>query len=80
MRSHKERRKAEGMPSSVSLEDNGRTSSIVDRGKQHDRRIGSRPSEEGRRAQHDRRIENLGADELQLMFSEMPSPTTKKPS
>ena len=62
MRNHKERRKAEGIPS-VSLEDNGRTTSLVDR-----------------RKQRDRRIENLGADELQLMFSEMPSPTTKKPS
>ena len=62
MRDHKERRKAAGMPS-ASLEDNGRTVSLMDRRKRHERRIG-----------------NLGVDELQLMLSEMPSPTTKKPS
>ena len=62
MRNHKERRKAASTPS-ASLEENGRTASLMDRRKQHDRRIG-----------------NLGVDELQLMLSEMPSPTTKKPS
>jgi hypothetical protein len=33
-----------------------------------------------RRKDHDRRIENLDVDERQLMLSEMPAPTTKKPS
>ncbi len=33
-----------------------------------------------RRKDHDRRIENLDIDERQLMLSEMPAPTIKKPS
>ncbi len=33
-----------------------------------------------RRKLRDRRIENLDDDERQLMFSEMPSPTRRKPT
>jgi hypothetical protein len=62
MRDRKERRKAVDTPLSP-LEDNGRTSSFMER-----------------RKHHDRRLENLDVEERQLMFSEMPSPTPKKPS